>query len=203
MALYIIRHGETAGNVDGIVQFPDVPLNERGLTQARLAGKRLRNANLVRIIASDYDRTRMTAEQIQAETNAPLEFNELLRERHFGDLRGKSHSEIGDLHHPELAPPNGETWPMFHRRVDQAWAMMQAAAAEADGDVAIVTHGMVCFSLALRHLQTPENYQATPTFGNTSITQVEPAPPWRALLINCCAHLDELNADRTERGHSV
>ena len=205
MAIYIIRHGETAGNASGVIQFPNTPLNERGLTQARLAGQRLRSANLVRIIASDYDRARMTAEQIHAEIKIPLEFNELLRERHFGDLRGKSHSEIGDINHPELAPPNGETWPMFHRRIDQAWAMVQATAMDhgAESDIAIVTHGLVCYSLALRHLQTPADYQAMPSFGNTSITQVEATPPWRALLINCCAHLDSLSADRTELGRSV
>jgi len=203
MSLYIIRHGETAGNAGGIVQFPDIPLNERGLAQARQAGQRLREAKLVRIIASDYARTRMTAEQIQAETGAPLEFNELLRERHFGDLRGKSHTEIGDINHPELAPPNGETWPMFHRRIDQAWAVVQAAVAETDGPLAIVTHGLVCYSLALRHLSTPPDYEPVPRFGNTSITQVETTPPWRTRLINCCAHLDALSADRTQAGRSV
>ena len=199
MALYIIRHGETAGNADGIVQFPHIPLNERGLMQARLAGQRLRaDAKISCIIASDYQRARMTAEQIQAETGAELIFNELLRERHFGDLRGKRHVEIGDINHPELAPPNGETWPQFHRRVDEAWAMIgEAAGANDDGDLAIVTHGLVCFSLALRHLQVPEGYQAAPNFGNTSITQVEPYTPWRVVRINCCAHLDEYSTDRT------
>jgi probable phosphoglycerate mutase len=203
VTLYIIRHGETAGNANGIVQLPDIPLNERGLTQAQLAGQRLQDANLVRIIASDYARAHMTAEQIQAATGAPLEFDELLRERHFGDLRGKSHTEIGDINHPELAPPNGETWPMFHRRIDQAWIMIQTAVAETDGPLAIVTHGLVCYSLALRHLTTPADYEPVPRFGNTSITQVEAAPPWQVQLINCCAHLDSLNADRTRQGHSV
>ena len=199
MALYIIRHGETAGNADGIVQFPHIPLNERGIMQAQLAGKRLRGeANIRRIVASDYERARMTAEQIQAETGAELVFNELLRERHFGDLRGKRHVDLGDINHPELAPPNGETWPQFHRRVDDAWSMI-CSEAEAcnDGDLAIVTHGLVCFSLALRHLGVPEGYQAEPNFGNTSITHIEPLAPWRVLRINCCTHLDEHSADRT------
>ena len=41
MAILLIRHGETPGNRDRIIQFPHTPLSERGLEQAARLGQRL------------------------------------------------------------------------------------------------------------------------------------------------------------------
>lgn len=195
MTLYLIRHGETAGNADRVVQFPDVELNERGLEQARRLGEWLADADtggrvVERIICSDYRRARMTAEQLRQATGAELRIDPDWRERHFGDLRGRRHSEIGDLYHPELVPPNGESWDAFHQRVDRAWAGLAEHLAAVSGALAVVTHGLVCYSLALRHLQLPPQAQAGTNFRNTALTEVEPAPPWRVVRLNCTAHLD-------------
>src|SRR5262249_2289334 len=78
-----------------------------------------------------------TAEHLRRATGAPLSFEPLLQERNFGDLRGRTYSELGfDMFEPDYAPPNGETWPVFHERVDRAWARVQALAAESGGDPA-------------------------------------------------------------------
>lgn len=188
--LYLIRHGETAGNAGGIVQFPDVPLNDRGREQARRLGRRLADAGIELILSSDYRRARMTAEAVQAATGAELRFEPLLRERHFGDLRGRPHAEIGDLYAPELKPPNGESWAVFHARVDQAWAAVTEIAATVRGRMAIVSHGLVCYSLATHHLSLPEGETATMTLRNTALTEIEPRPPWRVTRFNCIAHLE-------------
>ena len=34
MAIYVVRHGETPGNVNRVLQTPETPLSERGLVQA-------------------------------------------------------------------------------------------------------------------------------------------------------------------------
>ncbi len=200
MALSIIRHGETAGNAAGIVQLPDVPLNEHGIRQAQQLGNRFAVTPPPLILASDYLRTRMTAEQICHATGAELCLEPLLRERHFGDLRGRSHASIGDLYAPDLEPPNGESWAAFHARIDRAWEAVVDRLATTSGYLVVVTHGLVCYSLAARHLQLPAGQAAAMNFRNTSVTEVLPHSPWQVTRLNCTAHLDEAHGERAIAG---
>ena len=194
--LFLIRHGETEGNALRIVQHPHVPLSPRGLVQAERLARRLAAEGIARIVASDYARAVTTAEHLQRATGAPLVIEPLLRERNFGDLRGRPYAELGfDMFEPDYAPPNGETWPMFHERVDRAWAKVQElAAATSDGSLAVVTHGLVCRSLAARHLILGDGVVAPERWENTSLTIVDWPAPWRVRLLNCVAHLDGLDA---------
>jgi probable phosphoglycerate mutase len=191
--LYLIRHGETAGNAARIVQRPDIPLSPRGLAQAERVARRLADAGIARILASDLARARATAEALQRTTGAPLAFEPLLHERNFGDIRGTPYAALGfDMFAPDYAPPNGETWPVFHARVDRAWERVQALVAATDGHVAVVTHGLVCRSLAARHLALPVGAVVPERWENTSVTIVECPAPWRVQLLNCVAHLADL-----------
>ena len=91
----------------------------------------------------------MTAEHLRRATGTPVAYEPLLQERNFGDLRGTPYAELGlDMFAEGYAPPNGETWEVFHARVTRAWAMVEEAAAATDGHLAVVTHGLVCRSLA-------------------------------------------------------
>jgi len=191
MSILIIRHGETAGNANRVVQRPDTPLSERGLAQAAQLGTRLAESRIGRILASDYARAAMTAESLSAATGIPVVLEPLLRERNFGELRGRRYDDLEvDLFGPDFAPPGGEDWPTFHERVDRAWSRIRQAASETADDLAVVTHGLVLGSLATRHLALDDETQAVMGFGNTSVTIVDPVPPWRVWLLNCTAHLD-------------
>jgi probable phosphoglycerate mutase len=195
MPIFLIRHGETIGNASRVVQHPDNPLSPRGEAQAeRLAG-RLAGAGIARIVSSDFARAARTARALERVLGVPLTFDPLLQERSFGDLRGTPYSELGfDMFAPEYAPPNGETWEVFHRRVDRAWARVQALAAGTAGHLAVVTHGLVCRSLAQRHLVLAPGEIAPLKWENTSLTVCEGPAPWRVGLLNCVAHLDDLDA---------
>jgi 2,3-bisphosphoglycerate-dependent phosphoglycerate mutase len=193
--LFLIRHGETEGNAQRIVQRPEIPLSPRGVIQAERLARRLAADGIVRIVSSDYARAAATAEHLRHATGAPLSFEPLLQERNFGDLRGRPYAELGfDMFEPDYAPPNGETWPVFHERVDRAWTRVQALAAESGGNLAVVTHGLVCRSLAARHLILAEGESAPERWENTSLTIVDWPAPWRVRLLNCVAHLDGLDA---------
>ena len=193
--LFLIRHGETEGNALRIVQRPDIPLSPRGVMQAERLAHRLASEGIVRIVSSDYARAAATAEHLRRATSAPLSFEPLLQERNFGDLRGRPYSELGfDMFEPDYTPPNGETWPVFHERVDRAWARVQALAAESGGNLAVVTHGLVCRSLAARHLILAEGESAPERWENTSLTIVDWPAPWRVRLLNCAAHLEGMEA---------
>jgi 2,3-bisphosphoglycerate-dependent phosphoglycerate mutase len=199
--IFLIRHGETPGNASRIVQHPDAPLSPRGVAQAERLARRLAQEGIAHIVSSDFARAVTTAQALQAATGVTLSFEPLLQERNFGDLRGRPYAELGfDMFEPDYAPPNGETWPVFHKRVDQAWARVQALAAATHGNLAVVTHGLVCRSLAARHLVLPDGDTVPERWENTSVTVVACPAPWRVSLLNCIAHLDDLDAPLAESG---
>ncbi|HEY7365879.1 MAG TPA: histidine phosphatase family protein [Methylomirabilota bacterium] len=201
MAIFLIRHGETLGNAARIVQLPDSPLSSRGVAQAQRLARRLAPAGITRIVASDLPRAAMTAEHLQRATGVPVQIEPLLQERNFGDLRGRSYAEIGfDIFAPEYAPPNGESWDVFHARVDRAWALVQVLAARGGGSLAVVTHGLVCRSLAARHLLLPAGQEVPLRWANASVTEVDGPAPWHVRVLNCAAHLDDLEPSGPDAG---
>jgi probable phosphoglycerate mutase len=198
MSLYVIRHGETRSNAERVLQFPETPLSERGLAQADRMAARLREAGIQRILSSDYARARMTADALQSATGVELVEESLLRERNYGDLRGERYDDLGFNPHAEgYAPPGGESWESFHARVDRAWERLRLEIESTDAPIAIVTHGLVCMSLATRHFARGED-DVPMGFGNTSVTVVDAAPPWRIQLLNCCRHLDGATAEAAD-----
>ena len=198
MAILLIRHGETAGNRERVMQRPGIPLSEQGLHQAERLAARLSDAGIELIVSSDLARAEMTARALERRSGARLELEPLLQERNFGDLRGTPYSQLeSDPFAPGYAPPAGESWAAFHDRVDRAWLRVRERASEVDGPLAVVTHGLVCHSLCLRHLSLPEGAAtgAAPDgpplrFGNTALTVIEPEPPWRVERLACTAHLE-------------
>ena len=194
--IFLIRHGETAGNAARIVQMPDAALSPRGVAQADRLARRLATMGIARILASDFARAMTTAEALRRATGAPLELDPLLQERNFGDIRGTPYAHLDfDLFALDYAPPGGESWPTFHTRIDRAWDLVQARAAETDGHLAVVTHGLVCRSLAARYLLLPPGETLPERWENTSLTIVDGPAPWRVRLLNCAAHLDGLASD--------
>jgi 2,3-bisphosphoglycerate-dependent phosphoglycerate mutase len=193
--IFLIRHGETEGNAARIVQLPDAALSPRGIAQAERLARRLAAEGIALILSSDLQRAVTTAEHVRRATGAPIAFDPLLQERNFGNLRGTPYAEIGfDPFAPDYEPPDGESWPIFHARVDRAWEAIQARAVEVGGPLAVVTHGLVCRSLAARHVVLPEGTIAPDRWENTSVTIVDGPTPWRVRLLNCVAHLDGVDA---------
>ena len=207
MAIYLIRHGETASNRERIVQFPDTPLSQRGIAQARRLAERLADAGITRIVCSDMDRARMTAEPLAEATGVGLELDADLRERFFGDHCGTPYSELMDrgldIFAPDHDPPGGESWQVFHDRVERAWQTAGRLSAEASGHLAVVTHGLVCHSITARLVEPPEavapgsyGRDGPPLrFGNTSVSILEGGAQMRFALYACTAHLDGAVAD--------
>lgn len=201
MAVYLIRHGETAFNAKRVVQHPETPLSEVGERQAQQLAERLRTHAFSCILTSDYQRALQTAERLQQTTRAPLVVDPLLRERNFGEHRGQSYEALQeqgiDLFAEHYAPPGGEHDDDFQQRVDAAFARIAERAQEAKPgcDLAVVTHGLVCQSIVSRKARTMPGASA-PGYGwaNTSVTILEPGAPWQVTLLNCARHLDEVRS---------
>jgi broad specificity phosphatase PhoE len=202
MAIFLIRHGETLGNASRTVQLPDNPLSPRGMAQAERLAARLQGEGITSVLSSDLARAATTAEYLRRATGAPVRYDPLLQERNFGDIRGTPYADLGfDMFDAGFAPPNGETWEVFHARVDRAWALVQQAAAAAEGHLAVVTHGLVCRSLAARHLVLPAGQDAPERWENTALTIIDYPAPWRVRLLNSIDHLDGLDLlPRAESG---
>lgn len=197
--IYLIRHGETAYNARRILQTQDVPLSEVGLEQAQRLAERLADAGIARVLSSDLERAVMTARALAATSGAPLHLDALLQERNFGALRGSAYADLGfDPFAPGYEPPEGESVPRFHERVERAWSVIQQHAASAGGPLAVVTHGLVCRDLVARHLVVPPELAAPADpyrWTNTCLTHIE-GPPWTVHLLACTAHLE--SRKRTE-----
>jgi probable phosphoglycerate mutase len=192
MAIFLIRHGETVLNAQRVVQPPEAKLSRRGEAQAILLARRLEASGVERILSSDLERARATAEPIARLTRAPVELDALLQERNYGDIRGTPYAELEtDIFAPGYVPPGGEDWTTFDARVDAAWARVAQVAAGVQGNLAVVTHGLVCRSIASRHLCLPNGSATLPRgWGNTSLTVIEGCDSWTVTRLNCLEHLD-------------
>ena len=151
--LLLIRHGETDWNRRQTFQGQiDVPLNARGLAQARRLGERLASEALDLLVSSDLMRARQTAEPLASRQGLAPQLAPALREQAFGILEGLSFDDIRQRHpeefslwarhEPDYALPGGaESRRDFHARV--LAALRELAAAHRGRRLAVVTHGGV------------------------------------------------------------
>ena len=211
VSIYLIRHGETASTRDRVVQLPEAPLSDRGRSQAERLAVRLAAAGIGRIVSSDLTRAAMTAASLARSTGLEVEVDPDLRERDFGDQRGTPYAELAlrgiELFAPGYAPPGGETWETFHQRVDRAWKRATAGCLSRQAGpkphLALVTHGLVCHSIAARLVELPQQLTGRRfgrdgpplRFGNTAVTVLEGPDPWRIERFACTRHLDGESAD--------
>ena len=114
MRLYLVRHGESFANKEGIFQGQgDSGLTELGYMQARKVAKRLKDEDFDLIYSSDLRRARETAEEIAKFHSGKITFDERLRERSMGIWEGLLNSDVdfnsleGDVF--EKKPPDGES----------------------------------------------------------------------------------------------
>jgi Fructose-2,6-bisphosphatase len=159
MEIYLIRHGETTANVEkrfaGVL---DVPLTEKGIGQAVLAGEKLKDVQFDVFYCSNLYRAHETAKIIgkhQAIVPSPLES---LQEMNFGIWEGKKMEEIqsesGELLNQwfvdfeNFKVPEGESVKEMFERVTNAYKkIIEPFSLDSDVKIAIVAHGGVIQSL--------------------------------------------------------
>jgi len=89
--IYLIRHGETDWNIKKLLQgHADIPLNEKGKTQAKQLAKKFSKIHFDSVFSSDLIRAIRTAEIIALEKKLAIITAKALRERNFGKYEGKS-----------------------------------------------------------------------------------------------------------------
>ena len=197
MAVILLRHGETALNAARVMQPAATPLSERGRAQAQAVARRLaRRGGIGAILSSDLPRAWLTAEAVGAALALPVEASVRLQERNFGDLRGRPYDTLGfDPLVMRQAPPGGESAADFAERVQQAFDEMLRRHAQLQGDLVVVTHGLLIRTLLAGSLQWDAEALGALHLGNTSLSIFDAAPPYALQLLNCTRHLDAAERD--------
>ena len=93
--LGLFRHGQTDWNINFLLQgVTDVPMNETGIEQIKLAAKAIKAEDWDVILTSPLTRAKQTAEIIANENGfSEIIEQELLIERSFGEAEGLSHEQ--------------------------------------------------------------------------------------------------------------
>ncbi|MCL7749345.1 histidine phosphatase family protein [Halalkalibacter alkaliphilus] len=95
MNLYLIRHGESEGNVSGKIQgCEDYPLSDLGQQQVSLVANYFKDIQLDYLYSSDLTRAYHTAKAIGAIKNRTIHKWEKVREVYLGPFQGLTRSEI-------------------------------------------------------------------------------------------------------------
>lgn len=156
----LIRHGQTAENIEGRLQGHfDSRLDETGLAQAEAAARRLAGEHFDFLYSSDLQRARKTAEIIAAELNMDVIPVRELREWHLGELENRPCKELWE-EYPEIMNcfkyesgdvpvPGGESRRQFYKRV--ADCLESLAEKHPGRKILLVTHGGVMRSI-FRHI---------------------------------------------------
>jgi broad specificity phosphatase PhoE len=137
MRIYLLRHGETAWNVDGRIQGQlDVPLSEAGIRQALEWRSYFDRIKLDGVYSSALSRAMDTA--FLATGRPPCiipEFNE----RCFGELQGQVWQRQLETV-LDFCPPGGETREQLEARVRAALSQL-VAEHKPSAEILIVCHG--------------------------------------------------------------
>jgi probable phosphoglycerate mutase len=209
--LLVIRHGETAWNLEARIQgHIDIPLNEHGRWQAERLAQALSDEGLDAIYASDLQRAFDTGSAVARAAKLELQVDAGLRERNFGRLEGLTQDQVARQwpeegrrwreRDPSYGPEGGETLQFFYERcVATAERLAQRHPGQT---VALVAHGGVldCFYRAANRV--PLHAPRAWTIGNASINRLLYSPEGFSLLSWAdTRHLeDDIGLDDTSDG---
>jgi broad specificity phosphatase PhoE len=198
MNIYLIRHGQTDWNGGGRLQGNiDTNLNEIGVNQARLAGKRLANQEIGLIYCSNLARAIQTAQLMNDFLQAPLTIVPELREISYGQWEGRLWEEIRRenpdfvqrwlLDRTNLPVPGGESFQDVKNRLQSVIALLQN---HASPSVAVVTHEGIIKTLICMFLAIDLEKQARFLFHNGSISTItyDSIQGYRIINLNDTAH---------------
>jgi 2,3-bisphosphoglycerate-dependent phosphoglycerate mutase len=121
--LVLVRHGESQWNLENrFTGWVDIPLSEHGQEEAHQAGEKLVGKHFDKGFTSVLQRAITTMDVILdviGQKELPIERNQALNERHYGDLQGLNKAEtaqkFGDAQVKlwrrsySVRPPNGES----------------------------------------------------------------------------------------------
>lgn len=203
--ILLIRHGETAWNRGKVFRGThDVPLNDNGREQARLAGEALRSRTIDAAYTSALSRAAETAQIVLAAHGVTAAVDPGLLDFNYGDWTGKEDARVARDWPAEhaawtsqprsLRVPGGDT---LEEVFGRAFGAMEKIAVEHAGQtVALFAHRVVNKLLVLGALGMELDRFPFIIQGNCCINEFERID--RGYIINCVndtAHIRNAAAD--------
>ena len=188
----VLRHGRTAHNHTRTWQGQlDVPLDEVGLLQAKVAAKALLDLEPTAIVSSDLRRASQTADALAGATGLPVILDHRLREIDAGRWEGLTTEQI-------VAAGDGDVLAGWRRGEDVAVggverpsdlgrrggaALLEHADALDGGTLVVVAHGAVLRTGVLTLLGVEQGrWQGLGSLDNCAWGTLVPLRPWWRLL---------------------
>ncbi len=148
MKIILIRHGQTDANKRNLIQgWLDYKLNETGMKQAKLLGKRLKKEDIDVFYSSDLKRAVMTTEEVKKfHPGKQWIKTSVIRERGFGSFEGMPVEKYYDLikcyclENYEFRPPFGESYSDVRKRAEMFFSEIYRK--HKNQTVAVVAHGV-------------------------------------------------------------
>lgn len=148
MKLYVVRHGESIGNVTNILQGQlNFDLTDVGYMQAQKIAQRLKNHSFDAIYSSDLRRALYTAQHINQHHNKEIIIDPQLRELTHGIDEGRSKSRVEEEFLEQYQTDSNfkfEQGESFNELITRITPVYEALLENHKGqEVLVVCHGMV------------------------------------------------------------
>jgi 2,3-bisphosphoglycerate-dependent phosphoglycerate mutase len=152
--LVLVRHGQSLWNLENrFTGWVDVPLTDKGRSEARRAGELLRDFRFDVAYTSTLSRAQETL-RIILETmgvQLPVIRDQALNERHYGDLQGLNKEDTAKRYGAaqvkiwrrsyDVPPPNGESLELTAKRTLPFYERCIAGDLRQGKNVLVVAHG--------------------------------------------------------------
>ncbi|RTR34005.1 histidine phosphatase family protein [Robertmurraya yapensis] len=186
----LVRHGETDWNALGMLQGKtDIPLNHKGINQAKECGEFLKSATWDVVVTSPLTRAKQTAEIVSSFIDKPLiEMAEFI-ERDYGDAEGMTVEERMTTY-PNKNYPNQEDRLSLTKRIMKG--LEQIRQKWEGKSVIVVAHGAVINAI-LGELSNGEIGSDKTRLRNACLNNIEHVDDvWNIKDFNLVAHLTKL-----------
>lgn len=203
--IYLVRHGRTAWNKKEIFRGTrDIPLDEQGKEEARLAGKWLKDRVIDAVYSSPLSRSVETAEAIAGHHNLEVKVLPGIKDINYGQWEGIAHDEVirrwPDLYRqwkttPHLVTfPEGESLEMVRRR--SMGALMEVVERHQKQTLVLVAHRAVnkVMVAALIGLDNSHFWRIGQDTGATNAFRYDEGH-WMILSVNDTCHLRSIKVE--------
>jgi len=201
--LYLVRHGETASNRDGLgLGRSDVPLTRRGLAQGEAVADRLAAEPIARVLTSPLERAATIGRLIASHRGVELERRDELIELDVGETEGMPFPLMREKHADFLREwggpegyrarmPGGESLLDVDARLA---ALFEELAGDPAPGVALVSHNFVLRLALCRAIGIGPAAWRTVTVDLASVSAVQINPGRSSVLyMNDVCHLHHLD----------
>jgi broad specificity phosphatase PhoE len=145
MKVFLIRHGESIGNIKEIIQTAEEPLTKKGVLQVKNLKKKIEDIKFDLVFSSDMKRAIETTKILFWKQNIPIIYTKNLEEKRNGNFEGLKKEEINwkEINKKPFETrkaPNGENLIEVKKRVEEFLKLIRKLNCER---IAIISHGTI------------------------------------------------------------